>query len=146
MTRLVLAVASIAALATQAPEKIPDVAFDQFKLANGATAQDQTVYWEQVPSNALEQALFIESDRMGWLLPTLDQAKLDNQRLVVRNERRQNYEMQPYGTSYEALLANLWDPEFPYHWLPIGSHEDLAQATLEDVREFFNHWYGPNNA
>jgi zinc protease len=114
--------------------------------ANGATAQDQTVYWEQVPSNALEQALFIESDRMGYLLPTLDQAKLDNQRDVVRNERRQNYEMQPYGTAYETLLANLWDPEFPYHWLPIGSHEDLVNATLEDVREFFKRWYGPKNA
>jgi zinc protease len=114
--------------------------------SNGATAQDQTVYWQQVPSNALEQALFIESDRMGWLLPTLDQAKLDNQREVVRNERRQSYEMQPYGTAYEVLLANLWTPDFPYHWLPIGSHEDLAAATLDDVREFFRRWYGPNNA
>ena len=114
--------------------------------ANGATAQDQTVYWEQVPANALEQALFIESDRMGWLLPTLDQAKLDNQREVVRNERRQSYEMQPYGTAFIALLANLWDPEFPYHWLPIGSHEDLTAATLDDVRDFFRRWYGPNNA
>jgi zinc protease len=114
--------------------------------SNGATAQDQTVYWEQVPSNALEQALFIESDRMGWLLPTLTQQKLDNQRDVVRNERRQNYEMQPYGTSYEVLLANLWNPEFPYHWLPIGSHQDLVQAALEDVQEFFKRWYGPNNA
>ncbi len=114
--------------------------------ANGSTAQDQTVYWQQVPSNALEQALFIESDRMGWLLPTLDQAKLDNQREVVKNERRQSFEMQPYGTAFIALLANLWDPEFPYHWLPIGSHEDLTAATLEDVREFFRRWYGPGNA
>jgi zinc protease len=114
--------------------------------SNGSTAQDQTVYWQQVPSNALEQALFIESDRMGWLLPTLDQAKLDNQREVVRNERRQSYEMQPYGMAYEVLLANLWNPEFPYHWLPIGSHEDLAAATLDDVREFFRRWYGPNSA
>jgi zinc protease len=114
--------------------------------ANGATSQDQTVYWQQVPSNALEQALFIESDRMGWLLPTLDQAKLDNQRDVVRNERRQTYEMQPYGTAFLTLLENLWDPAFPYHWLPIGSHEDLAAATLEDVREFFRRYYAPNNA
>jgi zinc protease len=114
--------------------------------ANGATGQDQTVYWQQVPSNALEQALFIESDRMGWLLPTLDQAKLDNQREVVKNERRQSIEMQPYGGAFVALLANLWDPDFPYHWLPIGSHEDLTAATLEDVREFFRRWYGPNNA
>ncbi|GEJ58674.1 M16 family metallopeptidase [Anaeromyxobacter diazotrophicus] len=114
--------------------------------ANGATSQDQTVYWEQVPSNALEQALFIESDRMGWLLPTLDQAKLDNQREVVKNERRQSYEMQPYGTAFIELMANVWDPEFPYHWLPIGSHEDLTAATLQDVRDFFKRWYGPNNA
>ncbi|OFX26475.1 MAG: peptidase M16 [Anaeromyxobacter sp. RBG_16_69_14] len=114
--------------------------------ANGSTSQDQTVYWEQVPSNALEQALFIESDRMGWLLPTLDQAKLDNQREVVKNERRQSFEMQPYGTAFITLAANLWDPDFPYHWLPIGSHEDLSAATLADVREFFRQWYGPNDA
>jgi len=114
--------------------------------ANGSTAQDQTVYWEQVPSNALEQTLFIESDRMGWLLPTLDQAKLDNQREVVKNERRQSYEMQPYGMAFMTLLENVWDPDFPYHWLPIGSHEDLSAATLDDVREFFKRWYGPNNA
>jgi zinc protease len=114
--------------------------------ANGATGQDQTVYWAQVPSNALELALFIESDRMGWLLPTLDQAKLDNQREVVLNERRQSYEMQPYGTAFIALSANLWDPEFPYHWLPIGSPQDIKAATLADVREFFERWYGPANA
>ncbi|HTP28860.1 MAG TPA: pitrilysin family protein [Anaeromyxobacteraceae bacterium] len=114
--------------------------------ANGATAQDQTVYWEQVPSNALEQSLFIESDRMGWLLPTLDQAKLDNQREVVLNERRQNYEMQPYGTAQISLVENLWNPDFPYHWLPIGSPKDVTAATLRDVREFFERWYGPNNA
>jgi zinc protease len=114
--------------------------------ANGSTAPDQTVYWQQVPSNALAQALFIESDRMGWLLPTLDQAKLDNQREVVKNERRQSYEMQPYGTAWMTLLENLWAPEFPYHWMPIGSHADLTAATLEDVRDFFKHWYEPNNA
>jgi len=114
--------------------------------ANGATSTDRTEYWEQVPANALEQMLFVESDRMGYLLPTLDQTKLDNQREVVRNERRQNYEMQPYGTAWKVLLENLWDPDFPYHWEPIGSHEDLQAATLEDVREFFRRWYGPGNA
>ncbi|HET9597538.1 MAG TPA: pitrilysin family protein [Anaeromyxobacteraceae bacterium] len=114
--------------------------------ANGSTSPDQTVYWQQVPSNALAQALFIESDRMGWLLPTLDQAKLDNQREVVKNERRQSYEMQPYGTAWMTLLENLWAPDFPYHWMPIGSHEDLTAATLDDVREFFRRWYGPNDA
>jgi zinc protease len=114
--------------------------------ANGSTSQDSTQYWEQVPSNALEQMLFIESDRMGFLLPTLTQEKLDNQRDVVRNERRQTYEMRPYGLAYEKLLATLWDPQFPYHWLPIGSHEDLKQASLDDVKEFFTRYYGPENA
>jgi len=114
--------------------------------ANGSTSQDTTQYWSQVPSNALEEMLFIESDRMGWLLPTLDQAKLDNQREVVLNERRQNYEMQPYGMAFERILDALWDPAFPYHWLPIGNPEDLRAATLEDVREFFERWYGPENA
>jgi len=114
--------------------------------SNGATSNDRTQYWEQVPSNALEQMLLIESERMGHLLPTLDQAKLDNQREVVRNERRQSYEMQPYGMAWKVLLENLWDPEFPYHWQPIGSHEDLQAATLEDVRDFFRRWYGPANA
>jgi zinc protease len=114
--------------------------------ANGSTSQDSTQYWEQVPSNALEQMLYIESDRMGFLLPTLTQDKLDNQRDVVRNERRQNYEMRPYGLAFEKLLANTWDPQFPYHWLPIGSHEDLQAATLDDVKEFFTRFYGPENA
>ena len=113
---------------------------------NGGTTQDGTTYWQQVPSNALEQALFIESDRMGWLLPTLDQAKLDNQREVVLNERRQSYEMQPYGTASFTLSAALWDAEFPYHWPTIGSPEDLRAASLDDVREFFRRWYGPGNA
>jgi len=114
--------------------------------SNGATSPDRTQYWEQVPSNALEQMLFIQAERMGRLLPTLDQAKLDNQREVVRNERRQSYEMQPYGMAWKVLLENLWNPEFPYHWQPIGSHEDLQAATLEDVRAFFKAWYGPGNA
>lgn len=114
--------------------------------ANGATGADHTEYWEQVPSNALEQVLFVQSERMGFLLPTLDQAKLDNQRDVVRNERRQSYEMQPYGLAMKTVLENLWDPEFPYHWMTIGSHEDLEAATLQDVRAFFRRYYGPRNA
>jgi zinc protease len=114
--------------------------------SNGSTGNDRTEYWEQVPSNALEQMLFVESERMGFLLQTLDQAKLDNQREVVKNERRQNYEMQPYGLAWKALLENLWDADFPYHWMTIGSHEDLSAATLEDVRDFFRRFYGPNHA
>jgi zinc protease len=113
---------------------------------NGGTSEDSTQYWEQVPSNALEQMLYVESDRMGFLLPTLTQEKLDNQREVVRNERRQNYEMRPYGLAMVTLRATLWNPEFPYHWLPIGSHEDLQAATLQDVKEFFERFYGPENA
>ncbi len=114
--------------------------------SNGSTSNDRTQYWEQVPSNALEQMLFIQSQRMGHLLPTLDQAKLDNQREVVRNERRENYEMKPYGLAWKAVLENLWNPEFPYHWQTIGSHEDLQAASLADVKEFFQRWYGPGNA
>ncbi len=113
---------------------------------NGATSPDRTEYWEQVPSNALEQVLFIQAERMGHLLPTLDQAKLDNQREVVRNERRERYEMQPYGQAWKVLLENLWDPAFPYHWEPIGSHEDLQAASLDDVRDFYRRFYGPGNA
>jgi zinc protease len=114
--------------------------------SNGSTSPDRTQYWEQVPSNALEQMLFIQAERMGYLLPTLDQAKLDNQREVVRNERRENYEMKPYGLAWKVLLENLWNPEFPYHWQAIGSHEDLQAASLADVREFYQRWYGPGNA
>ncbi len=114
--------------------------------ANGSTSQDRTRYWEQVPSNALEQVLLVQSERLGFLLPTLDQAKLDNQRDVVKNERRERYEMQPYGLAWEALLRSLWDPSFPYHWLPIGSFADLARATLADVRAFYERWYRPANA
>jgi zinc protease len=114
--------------------------------ANGGTSQDSTVYWQEVPSSALEQALYVEAERMGFMLPVIDQAKLDNQRDVVRNERRQNYEMQPYGQAWKVLHESLWDPEFPYHWLPIGSHEDLAAATLADVQGWFRRFYGPSNA
>jgi zinc protease len=114
--------------------------------ANGATSQDGTVYWEQVPSSALEQVLYIEAERMGFMLPVIDQAKLDNQRDVVRNERRQSYEMQPYGQAWKVLHENLWDPDFPYHWLPIGEHQDLVAATLDDVRDWFRRFYGPGNA
>lgn len=114
--------------------------------SNGATSEDGTEYWQQVPSSALEQALYIEAERMGFTLQVLDQEKLDNQRDVVRNERRETMEMQPYGAAWPALRAALWNPEFPYHWLPIGSHQDLAAATLEDVKDWFRRGYGPGNA
>ncbi len=89
--------------------------------SNGSTSQDATNYWQQVPKNALEQALFIESDRMGWMLPVITPEKLDNQREVVKNERRQNYEMQPFGLAFKTLPENVGDPKVPYQWLPIGS-------------------------
>jgi zinc protease len=113
---------------------------------NGTTNRDRTVYFETLPSNQLELALWLEADRMGFLLPALTQEKLDNQREVVRNERRQNYENRPYGRSRAALAAALFPSGHPYSWLTIGSHADLEAATLDDVHGFFSRWYGPNNA
>ena len=113
---------------------------------NGTTNRDRTNYFETLPSNQLELALWLESDRMGFLLPAINQEKLDNQREVVKNERRQNYENRPYGQA-GAMIANaLYPADHAYNWLTIGSHEDLTAASLEDVINFFQRWYGPNNA
>ncbi len=113
---------------------------------NGNTTLDRTVYFEGVPSNYLALALFMESDRMGWLLPAMTQAKLDNQRDVVRNERRQRYETPPYGEAWPKLLESVWPEGHPYHYATIGKHEDLERASLDDVQGFFRTWYVPNNA
>jgi zinc protease len=113
---------------------------------NGSTNADRTNYWEVVPTNALELALWMESDRMGFLLPALTPSKFDNQRDVVLNERRQNYENRPYGLANMAILAELYPPDHPYHWLTIGSAEDVRSARLDDVREFFQTHYRPGNA
>ncbi len=113
---------------------------------NGTTSTERTNYYETVPSNVLERALWLEADRMGFLLPALTQAKLDNQRDVVRNERRQNYEIRPYAVARKAIVEAVWPEEHPYHRMTIGSHEDLEAATLDDVRSFFRTWYVPNNA
>jgi len=113
---------------------------------NGTTNEDRTLYYETLPSNQLELALWLEADRMGFLLPAVTQEKLDNQRDVVRNERRQNYENRPYGQVSGAIAAAMYPAGHPYSWLTIGSHEDLEAATLEDVHAFFRRWYGPNNA
>jgi zinc protease len=113
---------------------------------NGSTNADRTNYWEVVPTNALELALWMESDRMGFLLPALTPAKFNNQRDVVLNERRQNYENRPYGLAHMAILAELYPPDHPYHWLTIGAVEDLRAARLDDVREFFRTHYRPGNA
>jgi zinc protease len=113
---------------------------------NGSTNADRTNYWEVVPSNALEIALWMESDRMGFLLPALTDAKFQNQRDVVLNERRQNYENRPYGLAGMSIVASLYPPDHPYHWLTIGEMADLRAARLEDVKAFFQTYYRPRNA
>ena len=113
---------------------------------NGSTAMDRTNYWETVPSNYLELALWMESDRMGFLLPAMTEAKLDNQRDVVKNERRQTYENRPYGLVHETILAALYPPEHSYSWPPIGSMKDITAASREDIADFFRRYYHPANA
>ena len=113
---------------------------------NGSTSTDRTNYWINAPASALELALWLESDRMGFLLETMDQHKLDVQRDVVKNERRQSYENQPYGLAWETVMGNLYPAGHPYHHPVIGSMADLEVATLEDVRRFFRTWYAPGNA
>ncbi|MGC4030117.1 MAG: pitrilysin family protein [Steroidobacteraceae bacterium] len=113
---------------------------------NGSTSFDRTNYYETVPSNQLELALWLESDRMGFLLETLDQDKLTNQQDVVRNERRQSYENRPYGVVDEAVFHNLFPKGHPYYASIIGSHADIEDVRLGDVREFFAEYYTPNDA
>jgi len=113
---------------------------------NGTTSFDRTNYYETLPSNQLELALWLESDRMGFLLDTLDQEKLTTQQDVVRNERRQSYENRPYGMAEEAVYQNLFPKGHPYYASVIGSHRDIEAVRLPDVREFFRLYYAPNNA
>ncbi|MFY9620188.1 MAG: pitrilysin family protein [Pyrinomonadaceae bacterium] len=113
---------------------------------NGSTNADRTNYYEIVPSNFLELALFMEADRMGGLLDAMTMEKLNNQRDVVKNERRQSYENQPYGTAGEKIAAIMYPPDHPYHWTTIGSLDDLTAASLDDVKAFFRQYYVPNNA
>jgi zinc protease len=115
-------------------------------LLNGSTNADRTNYWEVVPTSAFELALWMESDRMGHLLPALTPAKFENQREVVLNERRQNYENRPYGLATMATVAALFPPDHPYHWLTIGSADDLRASTLDEARSFFETHYHPANA
>jgi zinc protease len=113
---------------------------------NGSTTTDRTNYFEVVPKNALELALFLESDRMGFLLDAMSPETVDGQRDVVKNERRQSYENRPYGLAWPTLNENLYPPDHPYSWPVIGSMEDLSAASYEDVVQFHQTWYAPGNA
>ncbi|MGI8467564.1 MAG: M16 family metallopeptidase, partial [Pyrinomonadaceae bacterium] len=113
---------------------------------NGTTDQDRTYYYEVVPSNFLERAIYLEADRMGGLLDAMTQEKLDNQRDVVKNERRQRVDNQPYGTMSERIGDIMYPVGHPYHHSVIGSMEDLSAASLDDVKGFFRQYYEPNNA
>jgi len=115
-------------------------------MVNGTTGFDRTNYMEDVPSNQLELALWLESDRMGFLLEKIDQTMLSNQQDVVRNERRQSIENAPYGLPWEEFYHLLFDKSHPYYASVIGSHEDIQAAKLEDVHDFFKQYYAPNNA
>ena len=113
---------------------------------NGTTWLDRTNYYETMPSHQLELALFLEADRMGSLLDALSQENLDNQREVVKNEKRWSYDNRPYGTWNEKLLGHLYPEAHPYHHPTIGSMADLDAASVDDVSAFFRTWYAPNNA
>ena len=113
---------------------------------NGSTTPDRTNYWEAVPSNYLELALWLESDRMGFLLEALDQKRFDVQRDVVKNERRQSYENRPYGMAHMLLQPAVFPAPHPYSWTTIGDPEDLDAATVDDIKAFFRRFYTPSNA
>jgi zinc protease len=129
----------------------PEGKFDQWLEAaggdnNASTSQDRTNYYEDVPSNALELPLFLESDRMGYLTNVMTPEKVDLQRAVVKNERRESYENVPYGMAGILLNENVFPPSHPYHWPVIGSQGDLTAATYQDIVSFFKRYYIPNNA
>ncbi|MDT0305643.1 pitrilysin family protein [Streptomyces sp. DSM 44917] len=113
---------------------------------NGTTSFERTNYFETMPAHQLELALWLEADRMGTLLSALDEESLENQRDVVKNERRQRYDNVPYGTAFEKLSAMIYPEGHPYHHIPIGSMADLDAASLADAQEFFRTYYAPNNA
>jgi len=113
---------------------------------NASTWFDRTNYYDTLPAHHLELALWLESDRMGWMLPALTREKLENQQEVVKNERKERYDNQPYGDWDERIQALAYPPTHPYHHPVIGSMEDIGAATLDDVKEFFRTFYVPNNA
>ena len=132
-------------------QHVPVGKFDEWLEAagannNGSTNFDRTNYYETGPSNALPLMLWLDADRMGWLLPTMDKPKLDLQRDVVKNERRQSTDNVPYGRAYESMLPVMFPSNHPYSWPVIGSMTDLSAASVADVSEFFRRYYAPNNA
>ena len=132
-------------------QHVPTGQFDQLLEAvgadnNGSTTEDRTNYYENGPANALPLMLYLDSDRMGFLVPEITPEKVDLQRGVVQNERRQSYENQPYGLAEENILKRLYPADHPYNWPVIGSMADLSAATIEDVRQFSRTWYTPSNA
>jgi zinc protease len=132
-------------------QHVPVGAFDKLLESaggdnNGSTTEDRTNYYETLPSNALSLALWLDSDRMGFLLPTMDLAKVNLQREVVKNERRQRVDNVPYGRADETILAALYPKSHPYSWPVIGSMTDLSAASLADVQNFFRTYYAPDNA
>ena len=135
----------------QKSEHLPERAFftkigDLGGTFNGFTNTDNTVYYEVVPNDALEKVLWMESDRMGYFINAISVADMENEKGVVQNEKRQRYDNAPYGLQREAINKALYPSDHPYNWLTIGELEDLQNATLEDVQEFYEKWYGPNNA
>jgi zinc protease len=132
-------------------KNVPEGKFDEWLEAagannNGSTTEDRTNYYEDLPSNALDLALFLESDRMGFLLSSLTDSTVDGQRDVVKNERRQSYENRPYGKANLELPALLYPKDHPYSWPVIGSMADLTAASRQDVADFFTQYYTPSNA
>jgi len=113
---------------------------------NGTTNTDRTNYFQTVPSNQLEKMLWLEADRMGFLLDAVTQKKFENQRSTVKNERGERYDNVPYGLLFEEISKNLYPYGHPYSWLTIGYVEDLDRVNVNDLKNFFLRWYGPNNA
>src|SRR5258706_6801597 len=113
---------------------------------NGSTNRDRTNYFETVPSNQLEKAIWLEADRMGFLLDAVTQKKFEVQRETVKNERGQNYDNRPYGLLFEEISKNMYPYGHPYSWLTIGYIEELNKVNVNDLKNFFLRWYGPNNA
>ncbi len=132
-------------------KNVPEGAIDEWfeevgGSPNGSTSNDRTNYMQTFSRNALEMALFIESDRMGWLLDAMSPASVDGQRDVVKNERRQSYDNRPYGLVSQVISEHLYPSDHPYYWPVIGYMDDLSAASYEDVVDFFRRYYAPNNA